>query len=547
MPSLSSREPSFRGLPCYSPDAAPGAAITLSAAASSPTTPAPAASPTTKPAPKRERTTAPKATQTASKASAGTPKKTTGRPAPERQAHEAARVRLIELRDAACDEARPKMKAGVSPIRVMAGMVAQLDADCRAEDIPSDILAAEVVNRTIGDVDVRKISARDDGPEYVTLADEMGLALPGEVIGGHTTTGERYLWIREQMMHFERALLDRHFDLRIYDLPATGNPLLREMLVEHAQRHWGFSVPASQIYLSLGSLDGLHKFLSGYAFGRRQAERKATAVIFPAPGFNVPEWQAKSVGLRIARISTTPEDGFKVTPEQLRAALAADPEIGAFYLTVSSNPTAFAYTPAELAALFDVLVSADHEVLILADLAYVGTGDPDADRARMQAFNRPEVLARSVLFNSFSKTHTLTGDRCGWVAFGSPEVATRVGAGWANSIASLPADWQLRYMATVKLFAEHPEIEERIRALYRHRRGRLVRQLQRLNERHHVFAHINLDDGGTVYNWSQLMPGEDVFSLFGKTGLAGVPGSAFGYGDDFVRLSVGCIPVPEGE
>ena len=477
----------------------------------------------------------------------GAPKTGAPQSISERQAREGARARLIELRDAACDQARPRVMAGAAPIRVMAGMVAQLEAECRAEGIPQEIMAAEIINRTIGDVDVRRISARDDGPEYVTLADEMGLALPGEVIGGATATGERYLWIREQMMHFERALLDRHFDLRIYDLPATGNPLLREMLAEHAQRHWGFSVPPAQINLSLGSLDGLYKFFSGYAFGRRQGGHDATSVIFPAPGFNVPEWQATSVGLRLHRIQTTPEDGFKVTPAQLRAALAADPEIHAFYLTVSNNPTAFAYTPGELAALFDVLTVADREVLILADLAYIGTGDPTEDRARMQAFNRPEVLARSVLFNSFSKTHTLTGDRCGWVAFGAPELAAFVGAGWANSIASLPADWQLRYMAVVKLFKEHPEIEERIRALYAHRRARLGRHLQRLNAHYHVFAHINLDDGGTVYNWSQLMPGEDVFSLFGKTGLAGVPGSAFGYSDDFVRLSVGCVPVPDRE
>ena len=55
---------------------------------------------------------------------------------------------------------------------------------------------------------------------------------------------------------------------------------------------------------------------------------------------------------------------------------------------------------------------------------------------------------------------------------------------------------------------------------------------------------MNLDDGGTVYNWSQLRAGEDVFSLFRTTGIAGVPGGGFGYRSDFVRFSVGCIPVP---
>jgi aspartate/methionine/tyrosine aminotransferase len=162
----------------------------------------------------------------------------------------------------------------------------------------------------------------------------------------------------------------------------------------------------------------------------------------------------------------------------------------------------------------------------------------------MAIFNDPDVMRQSVLFCSFSKTHTLTGDRCGFVVFGDPELASGVGPGWTNGCAALPAEWQLRYMSYVKLFAEHSEIEERIRALYRLRRERLICQLQRLNQQHELFAQINLDDGGTVYNWSQLKPGEDVFSLFSKTGIAGVPGSAFGYSDDFVRLSVGCIPVP---
>ncbi|HEV2403940.1 MAG TPA: pyridoxal phosphate-dependent aminotransferase, partial [Ktedonobacterales bacterium] len=293
-----------------------------------------------------------------------------------------------------------------------------------------------------------------------------------------------------------------------------------------------------------GALDGLDKFFRGLTVMQRQQGIEQSAVVFPAPSFNVPEWQAVSLGLRLHRLTTRPEDHFKVTPEMLRAALAEAPDIRAFYLTVSNNPTAFAYSPEELGALFDVVLAADHPVYIVADLAYIGTGDPDADRARMQAFTRPGALERSVLVNSFSKTHTLTGDRCGWVGFGDPDLAVQMSPAWTNSMASLPAEWQLRYMAYVKLFAERPEIEIRIRALYRHRRAALIQQLQRLNERHGLFAQVNLDDGGTVYNWSQLRAGDDVFTLFGATGIAGVPGRAFGYSDDFVRLSVGCMPVP---
>jgi aspartate/methionine/tyrosine aminotransferase len=467
-------------------------------------------------------------------------------------ASEHERDQIAHLRYAASEAARPKVKAGAAPIRVMARMVADLEAQCRELAIAPEVAAGEIINRTIGDVDVRRISARDDGPEFVSLADDMGLALPRELIDGVPATGKRYRWIHRQMESFERQLLARHSDLRMYDLNGIGNPLLREMLSDYLMRVWGFTLPASQIHLSLGSLDGLNKFFQGYTALLRQRlphtyDALDAAVIFPAPGFNVPEWQAQSLGLRIHRLRTSAENQFKVTPDELRATLAESPDIRVFYLTVSSNPTAFAYTPEELRALCDVLRECAPDVIIAADLAYIGTGEPAADRARMAVFNDPAILSHCVLFCSFSKTHTLTGDRCGFVVFGDPDLATALGPGWTNGCAALPAEWQLRYMAYVKLFGEHPEIEERIRALYRLRRGRLGRQLERLNQRHNVFARINLDDGGTVYNWSQLNPGEDVFSLFCKTGIAGVPGSAFGYSDDFVRLSVGCIPVPAAD
>ena len=44
-----------------------------------------------------------------------------------------------------------------------------------------------------------------------------------------------------------------------------------------------------------------------------------------------------------------------------------------------------------------------------------------------------------------------------------------------------------------------------------------------------------------------MRKGEDAFSLFEKTGIAGVPGSGFGYSDDYIRFSIGVIPVPSFE
>jgi len=114
---------------------------------------------------------------------------------------------------------------------------------------------------------------------------------------------------------------------------------------------------------------------------------------------------------------------------------------------------------------------------------------------------------------------------------------------WSNTIASLPGEWQLRFMAYHRLLQERPWLGEKLRAFYRLRRTRFIEQLKHINAEHHIFDEIYLDDDATVYNWSKLCAGEDAFSLFEKTGIAGVPGSGFGYTDEYIRFSIGVIPV----
>src|ERR1700730_14156504 len=99
-------------------------------------------------------------------------------------------------------------------------------------------------------------------------------------------------------------------------------------------------------------------------------------------------------------------------------------------------------------------------------------------------------------------------------------------------------------MAYYRLIQSRPWLVQKLRALYRLRRKRLVAQLRQINQELGLFEEIYLGDDATVYNWSRLRRGEDAFSLFEKTGIAGVPGSGFGYSDDYIRFSIGAIPVP---
>lgn len=455
-------------------------------------------------------------------------------------------VRALRVQTA--ERYREVFKTATAPIRVMARMMNEVTAEARRAGIPADILRRELSNRTIGDVNVRMITENIDGVDYSTIGEDLGLILPGEEIGGRISDGAVHLELNRREEEIERRLLsDYNWDMRVYDVFGVGNPLLREKLAARFERSWGLPVTAEKTYISIGALDALYKCILSLGYHFKKKYGKHSTFAFPAPGFAVVNWQVEVSGLKLLNMQTHAENHFKLTYDMLKAALAGDPELRLLYLTVSNNPTAFSYSPDEIRELYRAIIEDGREFAVLADLAYVGTGIPEADKERMQAFNTPEILHRTLFINSLSKVYTLTGDRCGWVLFTNEDWAEVLKSAWNNLTAGLPAEWQLRFTAMVERFDEHPEIQAKISALYALRRDHLRRDLEVVDREHHIFDVIGLDDHVTIYNWSKLKAGEDALSLFVKTGIAGVSGNAFGYSDEYIRLSVGFIPIPAGD
>jgi aspartate/methionine/tyrosine aminotransferase len=468
-------------------------------------------------------------------------------PPPDSHLSEEEQVAIVSrIRSEIVDRARPTFDASPSPIRAMARLVKEVQDQALKAGVSPQVLEREVVNATIGDVNVRHITEKVNGIDFSTIGEDLGLILPGEEIAGRISTGRVYRELHRRQEEIERRLLTEYkWDIRNYDVYGTGNPLLREMLASRFERLWGIPTDPARTLISIGALDALYKIILtlGHHFKRKYGS--APTFAFPAPGFAVVNWQVQTSGLKLLLVNTTEQHRFKVTPDQLRAMLAEDPQLRLLYFTVSNNPTAFSYTPEEIREIYQVIEEDGREFAVLADLAYIGTGPEEADRARMQAFNRPQALERTLFVNSLSKVFTLTGDRCGWVSLQNLEWAELLKIAWNNITAGLPAEWQLRFAAYIQWFDEHPEIQQKIRALYDLRRERFRQYLHRLNARHDVFVEIGLDDHTTIYNWSKLRPGEDALSLFKKTGLAGVSGKAFGYTDNYIRFSVGFFPVED--
>ncbi|MDQ3707522.1 MAG: aminotransferase class I/II-fold pyridoxal phosphate-dependent enzyme [Chloroflexota bacterium] len=453
-------------------------------------------------------------------------------------------ARVRKLRKEAVAKYRPIFETLPEKIRVMARMVREVQMSAREEGISPEIIAQEIANRTIGDVNVRLITENIDGVDYSTIGEDLGLILPGEEIGGRISTGEvrRELALREEVI--ERRLLDEYnWDLRVYDVYGVGNPLLREMLAQRFEDAWGIPTTPGQTFITIGALDALYKAILTFGLHFKKKYGEACTFAFPAPGFAVVNWQVTASGVDLLKVRTTEEYSFKLTAPQLKQLLAEHPQLRLLYLTVSNNPTAFSYSPDEIADIYRVIEEDGREIAVLADLAYIGTGVDEDDWARMQALNTPFARNCTVYINSLSKVFTITGDRCGWVSVERLDWADLLKVAWNNMTAGLPASWQLHYTALVEWIGEHPEIQHKIKGLYKLRREHFRKQLQELNAKFDLFEQIGLDDDTTIYNWSKLKPGEDALTLFEKTGLAGVSGSAFGYEDQYIRFSVGFIPI----
>src|SRR5215210_1311168 len=141
--------------------------------------------------------------------------------------------------------------------------------------------------------------------------------------------------------------------------PAAGIPELRQAIADKHKRENGLTYKPSQIIVSCGGKHSCYNVILATC-------QEGDEVIIPAPYWlSYPE-MVKLAGAKPIVLPTTDKTEFKVTPDQLRAAI--NPRTRLFILNSPSNPTGSVYTPEEIKALGDVCV--DKGVLIMSDEIY---------------------------------------------------------------------------------------------------------------------------------------------------------------------------------
>lgn len=184
-----------------------------------------------------------------------------------------------------------------------------------------------------------------------------------------------------------------------------GTAGLKKAIIAKFKRDNGLDYQPKQILVSCG---GKQSF-----FNLAQALlNPGDEVIIPAPYWvSYPDMVLLADGVPVI-IETGQSQGFKITPEQLRAAIT--PKTRLLVINSPSNPTGAAYSLDELKALGDVLRSYP-EILIATDDMYELILWNKGEFVNILNAH-PDFYDRTIVLNGVSKAYSMTGWRIGYAA-----------------------------------------------------------------------------------------------------------------------------------
>ena len=307
-----------------------------------------------------------------------------------------------------------------------------------------------------------------------------------------------------------------------------GMPELREAIAEWLAATYGVTYSADDILCSNGAKQSVAQALL-------VALCPGDEVLIPAPYWvSYPE-MVRLAGAQPVVVPTTPEDGYRLAPDRLAAALTE--KTRALILNSPSNPTGAIYSPAELEALAAVL--RDHpNVLVISDEIY---SQVVYDAEHIAFASLEGMFDRTVTVNGFSKAYAMTGWRLGYLA--GPSWLVKAASKVQGQLTSAPSTiTQKAGLAALQM--DHEPVRQMVRA-FRERRDFVLSSLAQLpgvqcprpEGAFYVFPDFS-SYFGTTTPAGQKVDGSEAlcFYLLEEHHVALVPGEAFGapYG---VRIS----------
>jgi len=185
--------------------------------------------------------------------------------------------------------------------------------------------------------------------------------------------------------------------------PVPGYMDLRKAIVTKLKKENGLEYTTNEILCSNGAKQSVCNTLMALI-------DDGDEVVIPAPYWVSYPQMVKLAGGNPVIVNAGFEQDFKMTPEQLEAAIT--PKTKMIIICSPSNPTGSVYSKEELKGLADVILKHE-DLFVLADeiyehINYIGRHESIAQFSGMKE--------RAIIVNGISKAYAMTGWRIGFIA-----------------------------------------------------------------------------------------------------------------------------------
>lgn len=303
---------------------------------------------------------------------------------------------------------------------------------------------------------------------------------------------------------------------------------LKDAIIAKFKRDNGISYERSQILISSGAKQTIFNLCLAVL-------DTGDETIIPAPYWvSYPDMVMLADGIPVTP-SAGPEQGYKITPKQLAAAITSKTRL--LLLNSPSNPTGAAYRGVELRALADVLLEHPRVLIGTDDMyehIYWGS-EPFVSLLTVA----PELFDRTITINGCSKAYAMTGWRIGYCG-GPKEVITAMTTIQGQSTSNACS---ISQKAAVAALAGDQKCVADMNRAFKERHDYLNAALNSLPGvsclpaagTFYAFADVR----GAMRNLGQRDDNAFCEYLLNKAGVAVVAGSGFG-APGHMRLSFAC-------
>jgi len=185
---------------------------------------------------------------------------------------------------------------------------------------------------------------------------------------------------------------------------AAGELALRKAIANKLQKDNNLNYEPENVIVTNGGKFSLFNLM-------QVAIDDGDEVIIPAPYWlSYPEMVKLADGTPVI-VSTSAENDYKITPEQLEKAIT--PRTKLFIFNSPSNPTGMVYSPDEVRALAKIIV--DRDIMVVSDEIYEKILYDNTEHLSIGSIDE-KIFARTITCSGFAKSHSMTGWRVGYTA-----------------------------------------------------------------------------------------------------------------------------------